>query len=232
MRELLVAARRRVHSVSVAAGRDTSPLLAEIEQLARSAGVPVHHVDAARMAAEARTETPQGVVARADPVPSADIDQLLSDRSAFLVALDSVTDPQNVGAVLRAAEATGVTGLILPSRRAAHLTPAAVKAAAGAVEHVPIALVSGIPSALERAARANVWSIGLDALGAVPISELEIADRPLVLVLGSEGRGIGRLTRARCDVVASIPMRGELTSLNVAAAAAIACFEVSRRRRE
>jgi 23S rRNA (guanosine2251-2'-O)-methyltransferase len=132
--------------------------------------------------------------------------------------------------VLRTAETAGATGVVLPRHRSAWLTPAATKAAAGAVEHLPIALVSGVPHLLERAARAGVWSVGLDADGSTSVFDLEIADRPVVLVLGAEGRGLSRLTRKRCDVVASIPMRGRIASLNVAAAAAIACFEVVRRR--
>jgi 23S rRNA (guanosine2251-2'-O)-methyltransferase len=105
-----------------------------------------------------------------------------------------------------------------------------VKAAAGAVEHLPIAAVSGIAAALEDASRAGVWSVGLDADGDTTIAELGIADRPLVLVLGAEGSGLARLVRARCDVLARIPTLGPLASLNVSAAAAIACFEVARHR--
>jgi 23S rRNA (guanosine2251-2'-O)-methyltransferase len=170
------------------------------------------------------------VIARAEPLAPAKLDELLADPEAFLVALDGVTDPQNLGAVLRTAEVAGATGAVLPRHRSAHLTPAAVKAAAGAIEHLPIALVPGVPHLLERASRAGVWTVGLDGAGKTPVFELEVADRPIVLVLGAEGRGLSRLTRQRCDVVASIPMRGRLASLNVAAAAAVACFEVVRRR--
>lgn len=120
--------------------------------------------------------------------------------------------------------------MVLPRHRSALLTPAAVKAAAGAVEHLPIALVSGVPAALEQLGRAGVWTVGLDADGDTPIFELAVADRPLALVLGAEGRGLSRLARERCDLLASIPIHGHVESLNVASAAAIACFEVARRR--
>ena len=123
-----------------------------------------------------------------------------------------------------------MTGVIVPKHRSALLTPAAVKAAAGAVEHVPIVPVAGIPAALERAARAGVWTVGLDAEGTGDVFDLPVADRPLVLVLGAEGRGLARLTRERVDLLAGIPMPGPLDSLNVATAAAVVCFEVVRRR--
>jgi 23S rRNA (guanosine2251-2'-O)-methyltransferase len=228
--ELLAAGRRRVRSVTIEEAREPSPLLDEIADLAAGQGVRVRFVDSERLAHDARTEAPQGVIARAEPLAPAKLDELLADPEAFLVALDGVTDPQNLGAVLRTAEVAGATGAVLPRHRSAHLTPAAVKAAAGAIEHLPIALVPGVPHLLERASRAGVWTVGLDGAGKTPVFELEVADRPIVLVLGAEGRGLSRLTRQRCDVVASIPMRGRLASLNVAAAAAVACFEVVRRR--
>src|SRR5262249_41063447 len=172
----------------------------------------------------------EAVLARAQPLPPADFDALLDEPAAFLVALDGVTDPGNLGAVLRVAGAAGATGVVIPRHRAAPLTPAAVKAAAGAVEHVPVALVGGIPAALERAARAEVGTVRLAAEGTTWVFALEVADRALMLVLGAEGRGLARLTRERCDLLAAIPMPGAIDSLNVATAAAVACFEVVRRR--
>ncbi len=165
VRELLVAGRRRVRSVWISDGVDDNALLDDIERLAAAQGVRVRRVDRARLAAEARTEAPQGVLARAEPVVPADLDVLLADPGAFLLALDGVTDPGNLGAVLRVAGAAGVTGVIVPKHRSALLTPSAVKAAAGAVEHVPVAPVAGIPAALERAKRAEVWTVGLAAEG-------------------------------------------------------------------
>ena len=124
----------------------------------------------------------------------------------------------------------GATGAVLPTHRAAGLSPAVTKAAAGALEHLPIAFVSGIPSAIERASRAGAWSVGLDAGGSASIHDLAVADQPVMLVLGAEGRGLSRLARQRCDVVASIPMHGHIESLNVSAAAAIACAAIAHRR--
>lgn len=228
--EALRAGRRRVRQVWMASERDPAPVLDQIRAAAARSNIPVSVVTADELDARAKTDAPQGVVAKADPLPEADFDRLVADPKAFLVALDGVTDPRNLGAVLRSADGAGATGVLLPKRRAVHITAAAAKSAAGAIEHLPIALVSGIPSALERASRAGVWTVGLDGQGDVDLFDLPVADRPLVLVLGAEGSGLARLTRERCDLVARIPMRGGIGSLNVAAAAALACYEVARGR--
>jgi 23S rRNA (guanosine2251-2'-O)-methyltransferase len=220
---------RRVRELWIAAEHEAAGL-DEIADRAAERGVRVRRVSGDQLAARARTEAPQGVLARADPVPAHDVDQLLRRPDAFLVVLDGVTDPGNLGAVLRAAETAGVTGVVLPRHRSARLSPAAVKAAAGAVEHLPLATTSGVPAFLDRARRAGVWSVGLDAAGDADVFALDVADRPLVVVLGAEGRGLARLTRERCDLVAAIPMRGALGSLNVATAAAIACHAIARSR--
>jgi 23S rRNA (guanosine2251-2'-O)-methyltransferase len=228
VRELLVARRRRVKKLLV--DQDRRDPDEEVLELAQEVGVRREFVEAARIAREAKIETHQGVVALAAPVAPAALDDLLSAEDAFLIAVDGVTDPQNLGALLRTAEVAGATGALLPRHGSALLGPAAVKAAAGAVEHLPIALVGGIAGALEQAGRAGIWSVGLDGTGTTPIRELSVADARIVLVLGAEGRGLARLTRERCDVLARIPMHGHLESLNVAAAAAVACFEVAARR--
>jgi len=217
-----------VRTVWVASERSDD--LAEIADNATRRGIQVREVTRQELDDISSTEVPQGVVADADPIEPAGVDEMLAVPSAFLVALDGVTDPQNLGAVLRAAETAGATGIVLPRHRAAHLTPAAVKAAAGAIEYLPIAAVAGIPAVIIQAARADVWTIGLDADGDVPIDDLTIADRPLMLVLGAEGRGLSRLARERCDVVARIPMYGHVASLNVGAAAAITCATIARLR--
>ena len=148
----------------------------------------------------------------------------------FLLALDGITDPGNFGAVLRTAECAGVTGVVLPRHRSARITPTVAKAAAGAVEYLQFAVVPGIPSALRTLSSRDVWTVGLDAAGPRPIHDLDLSGEAVALVLGAEGRGLSRLVVQRCDVLASIPLRGTLGSLNVAAAAAVACFEMARRR--
>jgi len=226
--ELLRAGRRPVRTVFLSgSARDD----ASLDEIRDRAGAALKVVGADRIDALARTDAPQGVVATAAPLVPAELDELLRAPDAFLVALDGVSDPRNLGAVARVAETAGATGIVLPRHRSAHVTPVVAKAAAGAIEHLPIALVAGIPGALERASRAGCWTIGLDADAADrSLFDLELADQPLVLVFGSEGRGLARLTTARCDVLVSIPMRGAIASLNVSAAAALACHEIARRR--
>jgi 23S rRNA (guanosine2251-2'-O)-methyltransferase len=233
--ELLAAGRRTVVDVWVDADAGPAAALDRITTLAARGGVPVRRVSGGRLAAEARTGAPQGVLARARPLPEADLDELCrapapGGQPPFLLALDGVTDPQNLGGLLRTAEGAGVSGAVLPRRRAVHVTPAVTKAAAGAVEHVPLAMVAGLPRALARARDAGLWVIGLDPGAQGSLFDLTLADQGVVLVLGAEGKGLSRLVRERCDVLLGIPLRGSLPSLNVAAAGALALFEVSRRR--
>jgi 23S rRNA (guanosine2251-2'-O)-methyltransferase len=232
VRELLVAGRRKVHELIVSApeGRQRAD---ELEQLAAELGVPVRQVSRTKFDADARTEAPQGVIARAAPLDEVDLVDLTSRRAGavpFLVAVDGVTDPGNLGAILRSAECAGATGIVLPRHRAVHVTPAAAKAAAGAIEHLPMAVVGGLPTALAELKERGVWVVGLDGGGDRSVHDLTFADEPIVLVIGSEGRGLSRLVRERCDVLVRIPLAGALDSLNASAAAAVACFEVAHRR--
>ena len=215
VRELLVAGRRRVHELWLSSDAGDAPVVAEIEPSPRVPGCGSGGCPPTRSSAGPAPARPKGSSRSRRRCRPRTLDDLLGDPRAFLVALDGVTDPQNLGAVMRSAETAGATGLVLATHRAAGLTPAVAKAAAGAIEYLPIAFVSGIPGALDRAARAGVWCVGLDADGEQSLFELTVADAPLVLVLGAEGRGLSRLARARCDVVASIPMHGHIASLNV-----------------
>jgi 23S rRNA (guanosine2251-2'-O)-methyltransferase len=234
VRELLLGGRRRVRQILLADDVDEAAIITDILELAGETRVPVRRIPRTKLEAEARSEAPQGIIAHAAPLPEAELDTLCrrgrDGRPPFLLALDGITDPQNVGALLRTAECAGVSGVVLPRHRAAHVTPTVAKAAAGAVEHLDIALVSGLPAALARAKELGVWVVGLDAGGDSSLFELNVATEPVCLVLGAEGAGLGRLVRARCDVVAGIPLAGALGSLNVSAAGALACFEVARRR--
>jgi 23S rRNA (guanosine2251-2'-O)-methyltransferase len=202
--------------------------------LAERADVPVRRVSRDRIDALAVTEAPQGVIAVADPVPEAELDDLLTRAAGrpapFLVVLDGLTDPHNVGAIMRSALSAGATGVVVGRHRSARLTPAATKAAAGAVEWLPVAAVTGIPAAINQLRDAGVWTVGLDVDGTGVLWDLEVATEPIGLVVGAEGAGLSRLTRQRCELIVSIPMVGPLGSLNVSAAAALGCFEISRRR--
>jgi 23S rRNA (guanosine2251-2'-O)-methyltransferase len=225
--ELLRAGKRRVRTVNMASNVDDDALIAEITDLAQSS---LRIVPPERLSQLARTETHQGVVALAASLHPADFDKLLDAPDAFLVAVDGVTDPRNLGAIMRVAETAGATGVVVPRHRSAHVTAAVTKAAAGAIEYLPIALVGGIPAALDRARRAEVWTVGLDERGDATLNELSLADQRIMIVVGAEGQGLARLSRERCDMLVRIPMYGRVESLNVATAAALACHEVARRR--
>jgi 23S rRNA (guanosine2251-2'-O)-methyltransferase len=233
VRTLLAARRRKVREVWVAEGVEDAPIITEIVELATKARVPLRTVPRSRLDSEARTDAAQGVLARAEPLPEADLDDLVRRTPTsvpFLLVLDGITDPHNLGALLRTGLAAGATGAVLPRHRSAHVTPTVAKAAAGAVERLPMALVPGVPAALAELARAGVWSVGLAADGEQSLFDLELGTEPVALVLGAEGKGLSRLARARCDVIAAIPMKGPIDSLNVAAAAAVAAFTFARSR--
>ena len=268
VRELLLAGRRGTRTVVVCRGAESSPAVDRIMSLAREQKTRVKLVGRGEFDSSARTASPQGVIAYADPIPVIGLVELLEapgvdrltavrsqdSRSArgvghasqrargptadgtpvsrpFLLVLDGITDPGNLGAVLRTAECAGVTGVVMRGHRAARITPAAAKAAAGAIEHLRMAVVPGLPAALRILGENRVWTVGLDPAGEQPVHEIGLADDAIALVLGAEGRGLSRLVAKRCDMLASIPMCGALGSLNVSAAAAVACFEIARHRR-
>ena len=249
VRELLVARRRRVISVTISDPSGRSEPLAEIAQIAASAsyqpdrppehsGAPRHvevrYVEREVLERLAVSDAPQGVVAFAEAIESTELSSLttrgVGGPTPFLVVLDGITDPHNLGAVMRSALGSGVTGLVIPKHRSARLSPAALKAAAGAAEHLPIVEVAGVPAALRQLDQDGVWTVGLDSSATTVIWELAVADQPLALVLGAEGGGLSPLTARRCRTMAGIPLQGPLGSLNVSVAAAVACFEVARRR--
>jgi len=210
---------------------DPAPVLDDIRQLAGEQRVAIREVGRAKLDELAVTSAPQGVVATAAALPETDLADLVEEgRPAFLLAIDGITDPQNLGAVLRTADGAGVTGVVLPRHRNARVTPAVTKAAAGAIEYLPIATVPGIPAALQTLSSKGVWSVGLEADAQTSVHDLRVATDPVVLVLGGEGRGLSRLVRERCDVLASVPLRGSLDSLNVSVAAGVACYAVDRAR--
>jgi len=245
VRELLSARRRGVHEVWMMEGSDPAAILREIESLARTAHVPVRLVTSRQIQQAQGSEAPQGVIAFAEPLTEADLSELVGlgapdpravDAPArakglpFLVVVDGVTDPQNLGALLRSADCAGVTGVVLPRHRSAHVTPTVAKVAAGAVEHVRITVVPGVPGALQELERLGVLTVGLDERGPEPLFQLQLGDQAIALVVGAEGRGLAPLSRQRCDVLARIPLHGSIDSLNVSAAGAVAMFEVARQR--
>jgi 23S rRNA (guanosine2251-2'-O)-methyltransferase len=233
VRELLLARRRRVREVWLLAEQDPADVLSDIVELAEAERVPVRSVGRSKFFAEARCEAPQGVLAKAAPLDETPLDDLASSRGGtppFLVAVDGVTDPGNLGALLRSAECAGATGIVLPRHRAVHVTPTVTKSAAGAVEHLRFAVVGGLPAALQQLTQRGVWVVGLDGGATTSLWDLPAADGPIAIVLGAEGAGLSRLVRQRCDELVAIPLGGVLGSLNVSVAGALAAFEVARAR--
>lgn len=235
IREMLIAQRRKVREIWIASDIDAADVIDDIRELAADSRVQVLDVARKKIEQTARSEAPQGIIAFAAPLPEADFDELLAPRGGvnpFLVALDGVTDPGNLGALLRCCDGAGVTGVILPKHRSVHITPTAAKAAAGAIEHLDIAVVPGLPNAMERMKKARVWTIGLDDAADRSLFEIgDLARDPVCVILGAEGKGVSRLVRERCDLVVSIPMEGQLSSLNVSVAGALATYEILRNRR-
>jgi 23S rRNA (guanosine2251-2'-O)-methyltransferase len=176
------------------------------------------------------TDAHQGVCAEVSAFVYADAEELLrTGASALLVALDQVTDPQNLGAICRTAECAGATGVVLPERRSAEVTPAVCKASAGAVEHLAVAQVRNLADWLAQAKAAGLWCYGADADGSVPYDTVDWSGG-VVLVLGSEGRGLRPRVAASCDALVAVPLRGRIESLSVSAAASVLLYAASAGR--
>lgn len=171
----------------------------------------------------------QGIVAEVDPYPYADPRALLDAPDGLIVALDQIQDPRNLGAICRSAEAVGAGGVVIPTRRAASVTPVAAKASAGAVEHLPVARVPNLADWLGFAKEAGAWVYGAESGAATPYASADLTGK-VVLVVGSEGGGLRRRVAESCDLLVSIPIRGRVESLNVSAAAAVLLFEAARQR--
>jgi len=202
-----------------------------VAHAAAQAGVRVEDVRQGDLTHRSRSGVHQGVGAELADFRYAELDDLLAGfrGPALLLVLDGVTDPQNLGALVRSAYALGAHGVVLPKDRAAGVTPAAFKAAAGALEHCPVARVTNLSRALERIKEQGIWTVALAAEADRELSTFDLT-LPTALVLGSEGAGVRPLVRKTCDHLARIPMAGQVGSLNVAAAGAVALYEIARQR--
>jgi 23S rRNA (guanosine2251-2'-O)-methyltransferase len=206
----------------------------EILQLAQARRIPVEYVERPVLDRQSSSGAHQGILAYAaarEYVTLADLLALSRERNepSFYLILDGIEDPHNLGAILRTAEATGVHGVIVRSRRAVGLTPAVIKASAGAVEYVPVARVANITQVVELLKKNNVWVVGLDRAGSLAYTQVDYK-LATAIVIGGEGKGLSDLVRKRCDCLASIPMKGRITSLNASVAAAVVMYEVLRQR--
>lgn len=231
MEEAIRSGNRRLESVLVAKNRQDARLNTLLDAC-RAAGIPVRMEGREQLTRMVRTDAHQGVVAVVAERGYCSLEDLLLPRNGplFLLALDGVEDPHNLGALLRTADGAGVDGVLLPERRAASVNATVVKTSAGAAEHVRIARVTNLVRALEELKRQNIWCVGLDERGTLHYDAYDYRS-PCVLVLGGEGGGLHDLVRRTCDHLLRIPMAGQVSSLNVSVAGAIVMYEAARQRR-
>ena len=232
--ESLRAGRRKPYQLMLAEGVQQTDAVGQILFLATQARVPVSHTDR-RNLDRMGSVNHQGVALETSEYPYSTLDEVLSvaqscDDAPLFLLLDLLQDPQNVGGLLRTAEAVGVQGIVIQQRRAVGVTPAVVHASAGAVEHLRVAQVTNLVDAIGRLKVYNVWVAGLEATrGAQEYDQADLSG-PLALVVGSEGEGLRRLVRERCDFLLCLPMRGQITSLNAAVAGSIVLYEARRQQ--
>ena len=219
----------------VALGNDNDERMAEAISVAGKAGISILEMTRAQMDKMTGGMLHQGIALQVPPYVYEHADELLNRALAaspgLVVALDGVTDPRNLGAVVRSAAAFGAQGVLTPERRSAGMTAAAWRTSAGAAARLPVARCTNLTRTLTAYKQAGLFVVGLDAAGTVSLDDLEVATDPLVLVVGSEGEGLSRLVAQTCDLTLSIPMSGATESLNAGIAAAVTLAEVARRRR-
>jgi len=213
---------------------ETDKTLGHIASKARESGIVVVDADKRKLDTMSRTHAHQGVIALAAVREYCSVADILEIASAkgevpFIIMCDEISDPHNLGAVIRTAEAAGAHGVIIPKRRSAGVTSIVEKTSAGAVEHMAVARVANLTSAINELKSAGVWIYGTAAEGSSPLWETDLKG-PVCIVIGSEGNGMSRLVRENCDFLVSIPMKGKVSSLNASAAAAVLIYEVLRQR--
>ena len=224
---------RAIDKIYIARG-DVDKTLGHIASKARDKGVVVVECDRRKLDFMSRTHAHQGVIALCavrDTVSLEDIFAIAEERgeAPFLIVCDEISDPHNLGAIIRSAECAGAHGVIIPKRRSAGLTAIVDKASAGAAEHMAVARVANIPAALQELKKRGLWVYGTAADGQNDLWHTDFSGA-VALVIGSEGDGMGRLVREQCDFIVSLPMKGQVSSLNASAAAAIVMYEVLRQR--
>ena len=235
IQEALASGQRSIHKLYLLRGRNDKPIQAILKS-AKDQGVAIYFESREVLDRLAGSSRHQGVLGLLGAASYATIEKLLQtaqDRSepAFLILLDGVEDPRNLGAIIRTAEASGAHGLIIPQRRAAGVTSAAAKAAAGAEEFLPVAQAVNLVQTIQDLKTRGLWIYGLDAKAKQVYHQTDLTG-PLALIVGGEGKGIRRLVSEHCDALISIPMVGHIKSLNVSVAAAIVLYEVLRQRRK
>lgn len=234
VREALKAG-RPIRRILIAEGVADRGPVAEIVDAAAKAGVRIERVPRHVLDQMATGRVHQGVLAEADPYRYRSWQDAVAaaqgrGETPLLLALDGITDPMNLGSLVRSAEAAGAHAVLLPKRRSAPVTPVVEKASAGALEHVPVDQVTNLERALDRCKQAGLWIVGLAGEATQDLWDCALLAEPLVLVVGAEGKGISRLISERADALVRIPMAGQVGSLNAAVAGAVALFETVRKR--
>jgi len=234
--EALRAGRRRCKSVLIAHGVRESGIVARILALAAEQGIAVKRVER-RQLDRVGSVNHQGVAAQVESYPYVELDDILNlaqqrKEPPFLLLLDCLQDPQNLGTLLRTAEAVAVHGVVIPRHRSAQVTPAVSNASAGAVEHLLIARVTNLPRTIVELQERGVWAVGLERVPEAQDYRQVDLNMPLALVVGSEGQGLSRLVRQRCDLLIKLPMRGNIDSLNASVAGSIVLYEAWRQRQK
>ncbi|MDE6881069.1 MAG: 23S rRNA (guanosine(2251)-2'-O)-methyltransferase RlmB [Oscillospiraceae bacterium] len=214
---------------------ETDRTLGRIAAQARRAGVVVVEADRRKLDAMSATRSHQGVIAISAAQAYASVADILRSaeergEAPLLVVCDEISDPHNLGAIIRTAECAGAHGVVIPKRRSAGLTAVVAKTSAGAVSYLPVARVANLPTLLKDLKKQGIWIFGTAAEGTVPLYEADLRI-PAAIVIGSEGDGMGRLARESCDFLVSIPLKGRINSLNASAAAAVLLYEALRQRR-
>jgi 23S rRNA (guanosine2251-2'-O)-methyltransferase len=233
--EVLRSGRRRCLEVLVAEGlKDANAR--QLEGLAARKGVKLSRVKKEEIGRRAGTTSHQGVAARVDPYPYAELEDVVTtalkdDRKAFLVILDGITDPHNMGSIIRTAHLLGVHGVIVPKDNSCPITPAVVKASAGATEYLPVVQVTNIAHTVNLLKDKGIWIAAAEGDSETSVYDNDFAGYHFAVVLGSEGKGVRRLVRERSDFLVNIPMEGEVGSFNVSVAGALIMGEIARQRR-
>lgn len=222
--EAMESSAAHIESVSVA-GKRGNPRLQEIIDKAREAGVPVHFEPPEALTRKAGTRGHQSVIAELSEVKLVDLEDILGSTPGRVLLLDGVEDPRNLGAVLRTAEAIGVSAVLLPQRHSCGVTPTVVRTSAGAALHLRFGRIGNVVQTLERLKEAGYWRIGLDMRGSEDVSGIDRSSR-LVVVVGGEDRGLRRLVREHCDFLIRLPMRGKVSSLNLSVAAGVLLYSL------
>lgn len=225
---------RPINKILLAGNIGRHAAVAEILHLSQAKGIPVEYVTRRIIDKSSATSAHQGVIAYTaakEYIALEDLSIISRERNEqpLYCILDGIEDPQNLGAILRTAEASSIHGVVIRSRRAVGLTAAVAKTSAGAVEYMPVARVSSISQAIMALKRNGVWIVGIDPIGETDYSQVDFR-LPTAIVIGSESNGLSDLVKKRCDSLASIPMRGKMTSLNASVAAALVMYEALKQR--